>query len=415
MPNYIVVAAKGSGTTPGTGNIRWTGIAGVIQYFSTEAYTYSTVRETYTLSNAYVYVSANAASGTSTLISRVNAGNGNISISIGAGQTGSFEDTSNSDNITNGLTINWQLTNGAGGDVTTTLIMAKLSTASNTTPLMTTYSGLTKNAGDAAVYGAISGANWWWVTTEAEVKYKVEDAVTFSNLSITISANTVTATSTLRLRVDGANGNSSVSVGSGQTGVFTNAAQTDVVSSSSDVNYSWTVGGTGTSISLTTVFMKSNSDSCFIAASGSFYDVLADGVDTGDTLYFGLCGSTYPGAMTTTEARVQAPVRSTLYANNMLVVIADNTLDGATTFRTRIDGANGNLVVSVGAGQTGQFEDTTHSDSYTAAEKINYQVVAAGSSGLIVPEIVGISILQSSPATPVATGANILVIVMGEI
>ena len=77
----------------------------------------------------------------------------------------------------------------------------------------------------------------------------------------------------------------------------------------------------------------------------------------------------------TTENRVQVRIRSSYTLANMYVRVPSNTTTADSTLRSRINGANGNLVVTVGGGLTGAFQDTTNSDSPVDGDLANFQVV----------------------------------------
>src|SRR5689334_6977153 len=68
-----------------------------------------------------------------------------------------------------------------------------------------------------------------------------------------------------------------------------------------------------------------------------------------------------------TEANAQITVRyANLTVTNLIVNISANSLSGGTatsTIRTRVAGAYGNNSVSINNGATGQFADTSSSDS----------------------------------------------------
>lgn len=70
------------------------------------------------------------------------------------------------------------------------------------------------------------------------------------------------------------------------------------------------------------------------------------------------------------------------------------------TLRVRKNGANATQVISVTSNQTGQFEDTTHSDSFISTDDINYSFVTGGSvGGVFIMTHMGIKILNTDPTT----------------
>src|SRR3990167_11137323 len=79
-----------------------------------------------------------------------------------------------------------------------------------------------------------------------------------------------------------------------------------------------------------------------------------------------------------TEANRQITYRSAGTLSNLWVNVDSNTLDGTTTIRTRINGANGAQSVSFASSTTGIAEDTTNSDTIVAGDEVNYSLVTAG-------------------------------------
>lgn len=104
----------------------------------------------------------------------------------------------------------------------------------------------------------------------------------------------------------------------------------------------------------------------------------------GDTKYAG-CGQANAQTNQTVEARRQVAYRTTGTMSKLYYLTRSNSLStAATTVRLRVAGANGNLTLSVTAAATGEFEDTSNSDSITAGNLLDYSVVvAAGGTGEI--------------------------------
>lgn len=70
------------------------------------------------------------------------------------------------------------------------------------------------------------------------------------------------------------------------------------------------------------------------------------------------------------------------FSNLYYRVVSNNR--GASTFRVRVNGANGNLLISVGASTTGEFEDNTNTDTVSVGDEVNLQeVIGAGGTTYI--------------------------------
>lgn len=85
----------------------------------------------------------------------------------------------------------------------------------------------------------------------------------------------------------------------------------------------------------------------------------------------------------TVEATTQRTFRSAGTLSDLYVYLSGNTFSTATlTIRSRVNGGNGNMVITVSAGVTGIAEDTSNTDTISAGDEVNYSMVsAAGGSG----------------------------------
>ena len=78
------------------------------------------------------------------------------------------------------------------------------------------------------------------------------------------------------------------------------------------------------------------------------------------------------------------------------VLVTANARTSTTTFRSRKNGANGNLVISVAAGTTGIFEDSANQDNVAAEDDYNFSVSnGAGSSEAITWTVVSVHFFPS--------------------
>lgn len=214
----------------------------------TEANMKSLVRVNGVIRNLNVAVTANGRATTSTILTRKNAADGNLTVSIGAAATGIFEDTLHQDAVVSGDLINFKLTTGTGvGTLTVQHIITDLTTA-NSTYLFVSGPSSTQSFGPALTRLMAIGGDGI-ATTEANIQMLADRYLNLSNLWINITANTLTASSTFTLRRNTAsNTNLSVTIGSGATGIFEDSAQSDVVSPTDLLNYRLITGGTGTTI-----------------------------------------------------------------------------------------------------------------------------------------------------------------------
>jgi hypothetical protein len=104
------------------------------------------------------------------------------------------------------------------------------------------------------------------------------------------------------------------------------------------------------------------------------------------------------GLFTATEGDKQVIYRSPGRITGLYMRIATNT-NGASTATLRKNTAVGNNTLSIGASATGEFEDTTHSDTIAAGDKLALQVVT-GAGGSTSPTIVRTLFSPSGDWTP---------------
>lgn len=203
-------------------------------------------------------------------------------------------------------------------------------------------------------------------STESDRKIKYRSAGVMSKLEVIVSANTIaTSATTVRNRLNGANGNLSVSIGAGLTGSFTDASNTQTIAAGDDYNYQVITPNTSGSITVrcaNTVFAATtNTVGKYInrnavrSATTPFYEVMAGGSVTG-----------------TVEANAQVKAKTAGTAKNLFSNVVSNSSAATTTIRFRKNGGNGNMVISIGAAATGQFEDTSNTDSVAVDDLINY-------------------------------------------
>ena len=80
------------------------------------------------------------------------------------------------------------------------------------------------------------------------------------------------------------------------------------------------------------------------------------------------------------ESANQVLMRTAGLINYLYFRTDANTITATTTFTSRIASGAGNLSISIGASTTGEFEDTTNTDSIAAGQTFGYQMIA-GATG----------------------------------
>lgn len=239
----------------------------------------------------------------------------------------------------------------------------------------TAHARFTINAADPAEFYPVSGLVFQNLV-EAEAQVRARAPYIFKNLYITVSANSLTAATTVDFRNGGVGGNQSVSIPGGGTGRFEedlNPSVVDNVASGDLINTQFLAGATGTSITLFSFAYDvehATGRQTIVVAAGQ-------GVAVHDTTRF----PAVSGASTVTaggEGAVQYRLRVAADFRNMRIFISNKTTgNGTLTFR--VNGAAGNQTISITG--TGEFEDTTNTDSLVSGDLWSYEVVAGTGHG----------------------------------
>lgn len=234
--------------------------------------------------------------------------------------------------------------------------------------------------------------------TETVAQQTFRTAGTLKNLYFRVIANTITATSTVRSRVNTANGAQSASIGSSTTGEFEDTSNTDTISAGDEANGSLTTGATGTTIT------PSISSFLFDATTNTTSKLGTDGQQdfsqsTASTTWYWAHNGV--GGATTTEVNVKYTCRTAGTMANGFVSVATNGRSTASTFRHRLNTANGTIAASITASTTGFFEDTSNTDSVASGDLTNKSITTGTGTGTL-------AIGGSSMEFTTTNGASIL-------
>ena len=239
----------------------------------------------------------------------------------------------------------------------------------------TAHAIVTVNAGDPAEFYSVSGAVFQ-NTVEAEAQERARAAYIFKNLMITVRTNSLTAASTLDFRNGGVSGNNSVSIPGGGTGRFEedlNPSVLDNVASGDLINTRFLAGATGTSIAPFSFAYDVEH------AAGRESIVIAQGrggIVHDNTFFPPVSGSSQ--TLTATEGDVQYRLRVAADFRNMRIFIhAKSSGTGTLTFR--VNAAAGSQSISITG--TGEFEETTNTDSLVSGDLWSYEIFSGTGHG----------------------------------
>ncbi len=351
--------------------------------FTTESAQAVTYRFGATMSNLFVRVRTNGFTLANTTVrSRLNGADGNLTVTISAGATGVFTDLTNSDTIASGDTYNASVTTDALG--INTIIISVVSATINSTGgghavLMGTNSANANFSTASSTRYIQLGGTTVPETTESNAQFRFGTTSTLRNLIIIVTANTTSTTTTIRSRVGAADGNMVISVTSGSTGTFEDTTNTDSVNTASDVNLS-VVRGTGSGNFIVSYFgltasapITENSD-IFSGNSGGANQRGASSAYS----FYGFCGE-FRGAQ---EPAFSNRLYFDTTLSNLRILVTVNTYAADATFSLFKNGSAVNNTCTITAGATGLFQDTTHTDDFVSGNDIGLGIIG-GTSGSI--------------------------------
>lgn len=228
-------------------------------------------------------------------------------------------------------------------------------------------------------YGPILTQRPTYTGTEANAQIKWPKAETFKDLRAYVSANAASATATISFRINGADGSLTVPVTAGATGWFEDASNSDAVAAGDLINFCITRTDAG-SITFKSIGIDAVDDvpsatvGCWAASGAGFGTASA-------TRYFPGQGAI---AVNTSEtAGVTAYTARAATAKKMKVYISSNARGTTTTYKSRINGADGNQSIPVTAAATGWFEDASNSDTLVAGDYFNFSIATGTGTGSI--------------------------------
>lgn len=381
-----------------------------------EIFTQTTWRTPGTFSNLYVRVSSNSGTGGGTFSFRKNTAAGNQTVSVPSATTGEFTDSTHTDAVAAGDLINYSIVNTATAGINFANLGVSFTptNAAETVNKLMCYGTATDTSVTTQYFNSLGGILRFTAanSTESNAQFKNKLNATLRNLFVLVSANTASIASVVS-RKNGANGNLTVSIGSGVTGAFEDTTHTDTLVSGDLVDTLFTSTLT-TSITVRLISVD------YVTTTGATQYMNAD---AGVALAFGNNSThflTITGSPNTSfigEAAAQCLTSQPFAATLLETFVAANANLATSTVTLRKNAANGNNTLSIPASTTGYFEDTTHTDSFAATDQIDYSFVtgATGTNimlanvGFVAQYQVTISGTGSATGTATVTGVSKLI------
>ncbi len=345
-----------------------------------------------TASNLFINFVTNGTGGNQVARLRINGANGNQSITISSGATGYFEDTTNTDSIAIGDEVCLFLDRPASGNSQFTGFGANFESSGSNSMYTASAGANTASTTTSSLFGMTGSSG---VSNTAQRSY-VDTATTLSNMAVYISANTRTSQTGFRTIINGSAGNLSISISASTTGYFEDTSNTDSLVAG-DLWQFQRVTNTGTgSITHTIIACEQEFSNINVAQYNSQTTASSPSTTNARANIFGYTTS----FSTTNEARYYAECPADITMSNLRLIINSNSTSGTTTFTMRKNLVNTALSVSIGAGATGTFSDTTNQVSFSAGDQITIGFTNAG-AGSIQPRNYQFLMEYASGFTPI--------------
>jgi hypothetical protein len=206
------------------------------------------------------------------------------------------------------------------------------------------------------VFGPISGAaNFGGTTGQMAISFRESGVISklaYNNLS-------GSGTETVRVNKNGASGNGVVSQAG--PGYGQDNANTDTIAANDTVQIGFADTGTNPAFTLVKTVFQADADTISHYGTGGTlgqnnYDVASS------TRFINIQGYQIADG-STTEANQQHKVRAAGTLESLQVNIISNARTNDSVFRSRINGAFGASIITVGAGVTGRLTDDTNTDA----------------------------------------------------
>lgn len=327
-----------------------------------------------TVSKVAVRVSTNATTGNSTFKVRINAADGNISITVTSGTTGVFEDNSNTDTVSSTDLLAYEFIPGSVNNVLLTWVRCLFAASSNTV-IRYSGGGGVATAAQTRFYPLTYDANPF--LTESSVRTELGISGTLKNLSLYVSSNARTTNTTLRTRINAGDGNLLLTVGSGATGTFEDTSNTDTIAATDEVNLEIEVGSGSGTINLTTFALDvENTSNKFPIIFGS-----QTTVNAGNSRHWSPSGYSTAGTSVAATSGISPTFDCTL--SDAWLNVVSNSLNVNIPCEIQKNGVATAISITVTAGATGEFTDSS-SDTFDEADLISWNTTAPAGSGSVI-------------------------------
>jgi hypothetical protein len=312
---------------------------------------------------------------------RKNGANGNLVISFTDTTAGTFSDLTHSDHFAVGDTFDVEI---LGSTPYTLFAHALLFSADSGT--VGVYANANSGTTPASTaWCSLSGNNW--IATEAAAQFLIRAPATYQNVVCTV-VTAPGANNTLTSRKNGVAGNVSITLTSGVTGIFEDTTHSDSVVAGD--SYYFQLAGNNT------MDFAVGATAIHSGVTSEVYGPCGVNINFSAATRFVQLSTNNEATAAGTEAQSQTVMPIAGSFSNSRIGVTTNTFTGTWTRTLRINGVNGNQVLTVGAGATGTFEDTTNIDIFKVGDLINF-AEAGGTANSLAMNWSGLTL---NPAPP---------------
>lgn len=261
-------------------------------------------------------------------------------------------------------------------------------------------SNLSTAAPTSARYWPMGNAEMYVSTSEATQSITARVPGTLSKLAVRVDA-TGTGRS-FRVRKNTADGNQTLSPTDSTSGIFEDNSNSDAVAAADLIAFK-TSGSTGSPIYYWArqVFSATTGHATYhtCATNGNYTTASASRFNP-------LAGTHAPQS---TQANAQCKIRAPGTLQNGQVYVSANGRATDSILYSSINGVRGNIVITIGAGLTGLFEDTVHTDTLADGDLVGWELVTGSGAGtLTVQRISSAVVAASGNANDIFAGGNSL-------
>lgn len=212
-------------------------------------------------------------------------------------------------------------------------------------------------------------------TVAAAPPTSIREAGTASNGYIYISSNTASNTSTVTLQENGVDTAVTISIGGDQTGVKEDTSNTNLFAATDEANWEITVpseAGTNTLVvailgitfaptttTNTLTILGTGQSSIFSSASTTRFAAPSGGM-----------------GWITADTNIEYRIRGAFTSSDFYTTVSSNSRTTDIVLGTRKNSGSGNQSVTYAAGETGEKNDTTNTDSLVAGDDYNYYITS---------------------------------------